>query len=237
MGGGQRPRRNLDLYVAIRAVCGDAEEFSDLGRTSARHSPIPIRYAIVEQRRIDALGITTLMEIKPAMRVVEVGHIVYSPALQRTPLGTEAQYLLARHAFETLRYRRYEWKCNALNAASRRAALRYGFTFEGILRQHMIAKGRNRDTAYFSILDSDWPIRKANFERWLSPDNFTADGRQNLSLSALNDIAEMNAPVQRSARFVAAATIRAVLAGAACLDHGLPDAGPHDRLADLRNHQ
>ena len=103
--------------------------------------------------------------------------MVYSPALQRTPLGTEAQYLLARHAFETLGYRRYEWKCNALNAASRRAALRYGFTFEGIFRQHMIAKGRNRDTAWFSMLDSEWPARKANFERWLAPDNFTAEGR------------------------------------------------------------
>ena len=147
----------------------------------------PYSYAIVNNDDL-CLGIATLMEIKPAMRVIEVGHIVYSPALQRTPLGTEAQYLLGCYAFEALRYRRYEWKCNALNAASRRAALRYGFTFEGILRQHMIAKGSNRDTAYFSILDSDWPIRKANFERWLAPSNFTADGRQNLSLSALNNI-------------------------------------------------
>ena len=85
------------------------------------------------------------------MGVIEVGHIAYAPALQRTPLGTEAQYLLARYAFETLGYRRYEWKCNALNAASRRAAVRYGFTFEGIFRQHMIVKGRNRDTAWYSI--------------------------------------------------------------------------------------
>jgi RimJ/RimL family protein N-acetyltransferase len=121
------------------------------------------------------------------MRVIEVGHIVYSPALQRTPLGTEAQYLLARYAFETLGYRRYEWKCDALNAASRGAAQRYGFTFEGVLRQHVIAKGRNRDTAWFSILDGEWPQRKANFERWLSPDNFDADGRQKLSLGALNN--------------------------------------------------
>ena len=103
------------------------------------------------------------MEIRPAMRVIEVGHVLYAPALQRTPLGTEAQYLLARYAFETLGYRRYEWKCNALNAPSRRAALRYGFTFEGIFRQHMIAKGRNRDTAWFSMLDSEWPARKASF--------------------------------------------------------------------------
>ena len=127
------------------------------------------------------------------MRVIEVGHIVYSPALQRTPLATEAQYLLARYAFETLGYRRYEWKCDALNAASRRAALRYGFTFEGIFRQHMIAKGRNRDTAWFSMLDSEWPARKAAFERWLAPENFAADGRQIVSLSALNGVAGMSA--------------------------------------------
>jgi len=125
-----------------------------------------------------ALGFATLMEIRPAMRVIEVGFIVYSPALQQTPLGTETQYLLARYVFETLGYRRYEWKCNSLNAPSRRAALRYGFVFEGILRQHMVAKGRNRDTAYFSMLDSEWPARKLNFERWLAPENFDGEGRQ-----------------------------------------------------------
>ncbi len=131
-----------------------------------------------------AVGVATLMEIKPAQRCIEVGHIVYSPRLQRTPLATEAQYLLARYVFETLGYRRYEWKCNSLNAPSRRAALRYGFTFEGILRQHMIAKGRNRDTAYFSMLDNEWPARKAAFETWLSPENFDADGRQRTRLNA-----------------------------------------------------
>jgi RimJ/RimL family protein N-acetyltransferase len=145
----------------------------------------PYSYAIVDQSE-QALGIATLMEIRPAMRVIEVGHILYSPALQRTPLGTEAQYLLARYVFETLGYRRYEWKCNALNAPSRRAALRYGFVFEGVLRQHMIAKDRNRDTAFFSMLDSEWPARKAAFERWLAPENFDADGRQRVGLSDLN---------------------------------------------------
>ena len=149
----------------------------------------PYSYAIVGPDG-RCLGIATLMEIRPAMRVVEVGHIVYSPALQRTALGTEAQYLLARYVFETLRYRRYEWKCHWLNAASRRAALRYGFTFEGILRQQMIAKGRNRDTAMFSMLDGEWPFRKANFERWLSPENFTNEGRQIVSLSVLNGLME-----------------------------------------------
>ncbi len=120
------------------------------------------------------------------MRVIEVGHVVYSPELQRTPLATEAQYLLARYVFETLRYRRYEWKCNALHDGSRRAALRLGFTYEGVHRQLVIAKGRNRDTAWFSMLDDEWPARKRNFERWLAPDNFTPDGKQKQSLAAMN---------------------------------------------------
>jgi RimJ/RimL family protein N-acetyltransferase len=122
--------------------------------------------------------------------VIEVGHVLYSPTLQRTRLGTEAQFLLARYAIETLGYRRYEWKCHWLNAPSRRAALRYGFVYEGILRQFAIAKGRNRDNVYFSMLDSEWPARKANFERWLAPENFTADGKQILSLGALNGVTE-----------------------------------------------
>jgi RimJ/RimL family protein N-acetyltransferase len=145
----------------------------------------PYSYAVIDPAGA-AVGIATLMDIRPAARSVEVGHIVYSPALQRTPLGTEVQYLLARYAFETLGNRRYEWKCNALNAPSRRAALRYGFVFEGILRQHTIAKGRNRDTAYFSMLDSEWPARKAAFESWLAPDNFDTQGRQKISLATLN---------------------------------------------------
>ena len=152
----------------------------------------PYSYAIIDPSG-QALGIATLMEIRPAMRVIEVGNILYSPALQRTPLGTEAQYLLARYAFETLGYRRYEWKCNALNAASCRAALRYGFTFEGILRFHMISKERSRDTAYYSMLDSEWPARQAAFERWLAPENFDAQGRQRTSLSELNAVRELKA--------------------------------------------
>jgi len=133
-----------------------------------------------------ALGLVTLMAIRPTMRVVEVGNIVYSPSLQRTLLATETQYLLARYVFETLGYRRYEWKCDALNAPSRRAALRYGYFFEGIFRQHMIIKARNRDSAWFSMLDSEWPKRKRNFERWLAPENFDTQGRQKISLAALN---------------------------------------------------
>jgi RimJ/RimL family protein N-acetyltransferase len=120
------------------------------------------------------------------MRVIEVGHVCYGPALQRTPLATEAQYLLARYVFEVLGYRRHEWKCHVFNAPSRRAALRLGFTYEGIFRQHMIVKGRNRDTAWFSMLDSEWPARKAAFERWLAPENFGPDGKQKTSLSVFN---------------------------------------------------
>src|SRR6185312_12554218 len=142
-----------------------------------------IFYAIVtgEGR---AVGLFSLMEIRPANRVIEVGNVTYSPALQRTPLGTEAQYLLMRYAFETLGYRRYEWKCDALNAASRRAAERFGFKFEGTFRQHMIVKGRSRDTHWLSILDGEWPARKAGFERWLAPENFGSDGKQKTSLAA-----------------------------------------------------
>lgn len=147
-------------------------------------SEISCSYAIVDPQGVP-LGVAALMEIRPAMRVCEVGSILYAPALQHTPLGTEAQYLLARYAFETLGYRRYEWKCNALNAASRRAALRYGFTFEGILRAHMIAKGRNRDTAYFSMLEDEWPACKMAFEKWLAPENFDGAGKQKTSLASL----------------------------------------------------
>lgn len=145
----------------------------------------PYAYAVIDGNTDRAVGIATLMEIRPAMRVIEVGNILYGPALQRTPLATEAQYLLARYAFEALGYRRYEWKCNALNAPSRRAAARFGFTYEGLFRSHMIIKGRNRDTAWFSMLETEWPARRRAFERWLAPDNFEPDGRQKVSLAAM----------------------------------------------------
>src|SRR5260370_11490881 len=118
--------------------------------------------------------------------VIEIGHIWFAPALQRTRQATEAQYLMARHVFDDLGYRRYEWKCNALNTPSMRAARRLGFTFEGIFRQHMIVNGRNRDTAWFAMLDSEWPGRKLAFERLLLPENFNQEERQRVSLSALN---------------------------------------------------
>jgi RimJ/RimL family protein N-acetyltransferase len=129
-----------------------------------------------------AAGYASYMRIEPAHGVVEVGNILLSPSMQRTTAATEAMYLMARHVFEDLGYRRYEWKCNALNEPSRRAALRLGFTFEGIFRQHMVVKDQNRDTAWFSILDSEWPARKRAFEAWLDPGNFDVGGKQRQSL-------------------------------------------------------
>ena len=137
-------------------------------------------------RAASASATRPIMRIEPAHRVIEVGNILYTPRLQRSPAATEAMYLMARHAFEDLGYRRYEWKCNALNAPSRRAAHRYGFAYEGTFRQHMIVKGRNRDTAWYSMLDGEWPARRRAFERWLDPANFDSDGRQRLALSDLN---------------------------------------------------
>jgi RimJ/RimL family protein N-acetyltransferase len=142
----------------------------------------PLFFAIVERYTGSAAGYAAFLRIEPAHRVVEVGGILFTPSLQRTAGATEAMYLMAAHAFDDLGYRRYEWKCNALNEPSRRAALRLGFTFEGIFRQHMIIKGRNRDTAWYSMLDSEWPARKSAFERWLDPSNFDSNGRQRTPL-------------------------------------------------------
>ena len=143
----------------------------------------PLFFAIIDTASGKAVGYETLMRIDTAHRVIEVGNILYGTPLQRTPGATEAQYLLMRYVFETLGYRRYEWKCNALNAPSRSAAERFGFSFEGIFRQHMIVRGRNRDTAWYSILDHEWSVQKAAFEAWLQPDNFDTDGRQRRKLS------------------------------------------------------
>jgi RimJ/RimL family protein N-acetyltransferase len=156
-----------------------------------RASPAdPFAYAVVN-RAGRAVGILALRDIRPEMRVIEVGHVVYSPQLQGSPLGTEAHYLLARYVFETLSYRRYEWRCNTLNAASGRAAQRLGFTFEGIFRQHMIVKGRSRDTAWYAMLEHEWPRRKLAFERWLAAENFDAYGRQRARLSDLSSAARV----------------------------------------------
>jgi len=142
-------------------------------------------FAVIDNASGQAVGYQSLMRIDPANRTIEVGHVMYTPAMQRTAGATEAQYLFARYVFDELGYRRHEWKCDALNAPSRRAAQRFGFSFEGVFRQHMIVKGRNRDTAWFAMLDHEWPARKAAFERWLAPDNFDNEGRQKTSLTEL----------------------------------------------------
>jgi RimJ/RimL family protein N-acetyltransferase len=162
------------------------------------NSDDPLFFAILDRQTSTACGYAALMRIIQVHRCIEVGHVLYSPRLQRSPGATEAMYLLARYVFEDLHYRRYEWKCDALNAGSRRAALRLGFQFEGIFRQHMIVKSRNRDTAWFSMLDSEWPVRKANFERWLSPANFDCSGRQLCSLTMLNQSEEAGNRDQRT---------------------------------------
>jgi RimJ/RimL family protein N-acetyltransferase len=143
----------------------------------------PLFYAIILKETGRAVGYATLMRIDTTHRVIEVGNIMYGTPLQKTPGATEVQYLLMRYVFDTLGYRRYEWKCNALNAPSRRAADRFGFSFEGIFRQHMIVRGRNRDTAWYSMLDSEWPSQKAAFENWLSPNNFEPSGQQKKRLN------------------------------------------------------
>jgi RimJ/RimL family protein N-acetyltransferase len=161
----------------------DEASFHDfLTRKAA--SADPLFYAIVDQSSGRAVGFETLLRIDPPHRCIEVGNILYGKSLQRTPGATEAQYLLMRYIFEDLRYRRYEWKCNALNAPSRRAALRFGFTFEGVFRKHMIVRGRSRDTAWYSLVDEEWPRAKAAFQAWLAPTNFDAEGVQRQSLAA-----------------------------------------------------
>lgn len=142
---------------------------------------------LIQSNAGEAVGYASLMRIDTLNGVIEVGNVLFSPMLQRTPAATEAMYLMARYIFDELGYRRYEWKCNALNQPSRRAADRLGFTFEGIFRQHMIVKGRNRDTAWFAMLDHEWPSRKAAFEAWLAPENFDGEGNQLRSLKDIRD--------------------------------------------------
>lgn len=160
------------------------EELRDL-LESVKDGADPLYFAIVRLPQERPEGMASYMRITPEHGVIEIGNIWFGTPLQRTPAATEAIYLLARHAFEDLGYRRLEWKCDSLNAPSRRAAERFGFSFEGVFAQHMIYKGRNRDTAWYAITDRRWPAVRAAFEAWLEPSNFDADGRQWRSLSEL----------------------------------------------------
>ena len=162
---------------------GPFESFEDYHAwvTSAAAGSDPKFYAIVDLKTGRAAGVASFLRIDQQSGSIEVGHIHLSPLLQRTRAATEAMYLLMRYAFD-LGYRRYEWKCDALNTASCEAGQRLGFRPEGVHRQARVTKGRNRDTAWFSILDSEWPARRAEFERWLAPENFAADGKQRSAL-------------------------------------------------------
>jgi RimJ/RimL family protein N-acetyltransferase len=164
-----------------------AELYADWAESN-QDSKDPLFYAIVDRNSKRPLGVASYLRIDPEMGVIEVGHLCYSPALQRTVTATEAMYLMMRRAFDELHYRRYEWKCDALNAPSRSAAERLGFRYEGIFRNAVVSKGRNRDTAWYSIIDSEWPELRGAFEAWLSPANFHASGEQRRSLTALRAV-------------------------------------------------
>ena len=163
-------------FDTLNSYRGWAEEMS-------RRSD-PLFYAIIERATERALGVASYLRINPPAGTIEVGHIGYSPPLQRTPAATEAMFLMMERAF-TLGYRRYEWKCDSLNGPSRAAAQRLGFSFEGVFRQATVVKGRNRDTAWFSVIDGEWPALRDAFQRWLHPANFDEQGKQRMRLSAL----------------------------------------------------
>lgn len=169
-------------YLAYKSFAR-FEDYVDWVRSVAQGSD-PQFYAIVDAATNKAVGVASYLRITPASGSIEVGHIAYSPLLQRHPAATEAMFLMMRNAFD-LGYRRYEWKCDALNAGSRAAAQRLGLSFEGIFRQATVYKGRNRDTAWYATIDREWPALRAAFEQWLAPENFDQQGQQRTRLSDL----------------------------------------------------
>ena len=166
-------------YLPVAPIETEADFGVFLRAAEASEDPLYFTVLNAEGR---VVGHATYLRIDPANGVIEVGYIHFSPLMQRTPMSTEAMYLMMAYVFETLGYRRYEWKCDALNAPSLAAAKRLGFTFEGVFRQAVVYKGRNRDTAWLSVLDSEWPALKARFERWLDVENFDSKGRQRTRL-------------------------------------------------------
>lgn len=176
-------------YMAVERF-DDIEPFKEYIETIAKGTD-PRFYAIIDLKNDKAVGMFSLMRINPEHGVIEVGFNTFSPLLKQTIQSTEAQFLLMRYIFDELGYRRYEWKCDSLNAPSRKAGLRLGFKFEGIFRNAHVYKGRNRDTAWFAILDSEWPVLKKAFETWLSPENFYDNGKQIQSLQAIQGIMKL----------------------------------------------
>jgi RimJ/RimL family protein N-acetyltransferase len=164
----------------------DPAELQDALRVAAA-SDDPLFFTLMTLPEDQPAGVASYLRITPDHGVIEIGHIWFGASLRRTTAATEAICLLAAHAFDDLGYRRLEWKCDSLNDASRRAAARFGFRFEGVFRRHMVVKGRNRDTAWFAITDDEWPAVRAGFRAWLSPDNLDAAGRQRRSLGELID--------------------------------------------------
>lgn len=157
----------------------------DAWLAKAQASTDPLVFAVIDKRDGHAQGRQTLMRITPEQQSIEIGNIYWGPAISRTPIATEANFLFARYVFDALGYRRYEWKCDALNAPSRLAAQRFGFTYEGHFRRAVINKGRTRDTAWFAMIDEEWPALKRAYETWLDPSNFDAQGKQQKRLSEL----------------------------------------------------
>jgi RimJ/RimL family protein N-acetyltransferase len=170
-------------YMPYGPFTSDGEHRAWLETQAAGEDPL--FFTIVERREGRALGVATLLSIVPAHGSIEIGHIWLSPHVQRTPAATEGLVLLLRYALDDLAYRRMEWKCNAANEASRRAAARLGFRFEGVFFNHLVFKGRNRDTAWFSILDEEWPALREAYATWLAAENFGPDGAQRRRLSEL----------------------------------------------------
>lgn len=167
----------------LREPDASADEFTEWVASVCELSD-PIHFTVINTQTQTPVGTLALMRIDLKNGVVEVGHVHFSPLLSRTPMSTEAQYLLMQYVFNTLGYRRYEWKCNSLNEPSRKTALRLGFQFEGRFRQALVTKGHNRDTDWFSIIDNEWPALASAFESWLAIDNFTADGSQKRTLES-----------------------------------------------------
>jgi RimJ/RimL family protein N-acetyltransferase len=176
-GAAERFRYLFDVPLDRAAFAGWLER--------AAASDDPLFQAVIDLASGRCQGRQTFMRITPEHGVVEIGNILWGPAIARGRVATEALFLAARHVFDELGYRRFEWKCNLRNEPSMRAARRFGFAFEGVFRSHMVVKGENRDTAWFAMTDADWPALRARFERWLDPANFDADGRQRARLADL----------------------------------------------------
>lgn len=183
--------RHGDALFAASATADSDQRFRWLGEQPPRDrgtfqawlerveaSQDPLWFVVIDKASGSIAGRQTFMRIDAANGVVEIGNILWNPPVARKPAATEALFLFASHAFDELGYRRFEWKCNNENEPSKRAALRFGFSFEGVFRQHMIIKGRNRDTAWFAMIDEDWPTIRRAFEEWLDPANFDTEGRQ-----------------------------------------------------------